>query len=234
MEKEHIFTRTEMLIGKQAIDRLQKSKVIIFGVGGVGGYVAEALARSAVGTLCLVDNDKVSITNINRQIIALHSSIGRYKVDVAAERIHDINPNCHVETKRMFYLPENADEIDIFQYDYVVDCIDTVKAKLEIARRCHQRNQRLISSMGAANKLNPAGFRVADISKTQIDRLAKVIRKQLRREGINHLKVVFSEEIPMKSPFFEDNPTPASIAFVPSACGLVIAGEVVRELMTDE
>ena len=223
-----------MLIGKQAIDRLQKSKVIIFGVGGVGGYVAEALARSAVGTLCLVDNDKVSITNINRQIIALHSSIGRYKVDVAAERIHDINPNCHVETKRMFYLPENADEIDIFQYDYVVDCIDTVKAKLEIARRCHQRNQRLISSMGAANKLNPAGFRVADISKTQIDRLAKVIRKQLRREGINHLKVVFSEEIPMKSSFFEDNPTPASIAFVPSACGLVIAGEVVRELMTDE
>ena len=242
---EHQFSRTEMLIGTDALNKLRHSKVIIFGVGGVGGYVCEALARSGVGEIHLVDNDIVSITNINRQILALLSTVGRDKVDVAEERIADINPQCVVRKYKMFYLPENADDIDLSQMDYVVDCIDTVKAKLELARRCHRLGVPFISSMGAANKMNPAAFRVLDIQKTQMDPLAKVIRKQLRREGILHMKVVCSEEKPMKPADVEgsigetqdkakDNThkqVPASNAFVPAAAGLVIASEVVKDLM---
>lgn len=242
---EHQFSRTEMLIGTNALDKLRHSKVIIFGVGGVGGYVCEALARSGVGEIHLVDNDIVSITNINRQILALLSTVGRDKVDVAEERIADINPQCVVRKYKMFYLPENADDIDLSQMDYVVDCIDTVKAKLELARRCHRLGVPFISSMGAANKMNPAAFRVLDIQKTQMDPLAKVIRKQLRREGILHMKVVCSEEKPIKPADVEgsigetqdkakDNThkqVPASNAFVPAAAGLVIASEVVKDLM---
>ena len=244
---EHEFTRTEMLIGTDALERLKRANVIIFGVGGVGGYTCEALARSGIGRLTLVDKDTVSITNINRQILALHSTIGMYKVDVAQQRIGDINPECCVEARKMFYLPENADDIDLSQYDYVIDCIDTVKAKLELARRCHRLSVPFISSMGAANKMDATGFRVADIQKTQTDPLAKVIRKQLRKEGINHIKVVYSEETPMKPYKIEDLSTindttadgnttagkrqkPASNAFVHAAAGLVIAAEVVKDL----
>ena len=242
---EHQFSRTEMLIGTDALNKLRHSKVIIFGVGGVGGYVCEALARSGVGEIHLVDNDIVSITNINRQILAMLSTVGRDKVDVAEERIADINPQCVVRKYKMFYLPENADDIDLSQMDYVVDCIDTVKAKLELARRCHRLGVPFISSMGAANKMNPAAFRVLDIQKTQMDPLAKVIRKQLRREGILHMKVVCSEEKPIKPADVEgsigetqdkakDNThkqVPASNAFVPAAAGLVIASEVVKDLI---
>ena len=242
---EHQFSRTEMLIGTDALNKLRHSKVIIFGVGGVGGYVCEALARSGVGEIHLVDNDIVSITNINRQILALLSTVGRDKVDVAEERIADINPQCVVRKYKMFYLPENADDIDLSKMDYVVDCIDTVKAKLELARRCHRLGVPFISSMGAANKMNPAAFRVLDIQKTQMDPLAKVIRKQLRREGILHMKVVCSEEKPIKPADVEgsigetqdkakDNThkqVPASNAFVPAAAGLVIASEVVKDLI---
>lgn len=242
---EHQFSRTEMLIGTDALNKLRHSKVIIFGAGGVGGYVCEALARSGVGEIHLVDNDIVSITNINRQILALLSTVGRDKVDVAEERIADINPQCVVRKYKMFYLPENADDIDLSKMDYVVDCIDTVKAKLELARRCHRLGVPFISSMGAANKMNPAAFRVLDIQKTQMDPLAKVIRKQLRREGILHMKVVCSEEKPIKPADVEgsigetqdkakDNThkqVPASNAFVPAAAGLVIASEVVKDLI---
>ena len=251
MKVENQFTRTEMLIGSEALAKLRSSRVMIFGVGGVGGYVCEALARSGVGELHLVDNDVVSITNVNRQIYALLSTIGKAKVDVAEERINDINPLCRVRKYKMFYLPDNADEIDLTQADYVVDCIDTMKAKLELARRCHRLGIPFISSMGAANKMNPAAFRVLDIQKTSIDPLAKVVRKQLRREGILHLKVVCSEEQPVKSAANSVNhvdtstdsspassstvgksrPVPASNAFVPAAAGLLVASEVVKDLI---
>jgi len=236
------FSRTEMLLGKPAIDTLRGSCVAVFGIGGVGGYVVEVLARSGVGELYLIDNDLVSESNINRQIIALHSTIGKYKVDVAADRIYDINPECIVHRYQMFYLPENADEIDLLQFDYVVDCIDTIKAKLELIRRCHSLNVPIISCMGAANKLDPTAFRVGDLSKTQMDPLAKVLRKSLRKEGITHLKVVYSEETPLHpiessesknadSNLNNHREIPASIAFVPAAAGLVLGGEVVKDLI---
>lgn len=238
------FSRTQLLFGREALERLAKAKVAVFGVGGVGGYAVEVLARSGVGTLALVDNDCVSLSNLNRQLIALHSTVGRLKVDVFAERIHDINPDCIVRKFPMFYLPENADEIALADYDYVVDCIDTVKAKLELIRRCHRLDIPIISSMGAANKLDPTAFRVSDISKTSMDPLAKVLRKTLRKEGILHFKVVYSEEEP-RQPIIEDEESrreaealaangrrslPASCAFVPAAAGLIIGGEVVKEL----
>ena len=258
---EDQFTRTRMLLGETAIERLGNSHVAVFGVGGVGGQVVEVLARSGVGHLDLIDNDEVNLTNLNRQIIALHSTIGRkkvevaaervrdinrqmvalnstlgqYKVDVAARRIQDINPGCVVTTHKLFYRVCNADELDLSVYDYVVDCIDTVAAKMELIRRCHQLGVRLISCMGAANKMNPAGFRVADLNKTQIDPLAKVIRKKLRKEGIEHVKVVYSEEEPMTpvAPQSKENghPLPASNAFVPAAAGIVLGGEVVKDLI---
>lgn len=228
-----------MLFGNDAIERLKGCRVAVFGIGGVGGYATEVLARSGVGHLELFDNDQVNVTNINRQIVALHSTLGQYKVDVAADRIHDINPECTVVPHRMFYLPECADEVDLAQFDYVVDCIDTVQAKLELVRRCHRLGVPIICSMGAANKLNPSGFRVADLSKTSVDPLAKVMRQTLRREGIYHVKVVFSEEIPMRPVEPNDDAQknekrrsiPASNAFVPPAAGLVIGGEVVKNLI---
>ena len=229
------FSRTELLLGAAAMERLRASHVLIFGVGGVGGYAVEALARSGVGALTLVDADTVTLSNLNRQIIALRSTVGQLKVDVAAQRIHDINPDCQVTTKPMFYLPENADQIPLQQYDYVIDCVDTVTAKLEIIRRCHAAGVRLISSMGAANKLDPTRFRVADISQTSIDPLARILRKKLRKEDIHHLKVVYSEEAPIVAPAAitesSDRPTLASVAFVPPAAGLAIAAEVVKDLI---
>lgn len=229
------FSRTELLLGAAAMERLRASHVLIFGVGGVGGYAVEALVRSGVGALTLVDADTVALSNLNRQIIALRSTVGQLKVDVAAQRIHDINPDCQVTTKPMFYLPENADQIPLQQYDYVIDCVDTITAKLEIIRRCHAAGVRLISSMGAANKLDPTRFRVADISQTSIDPLARILRKKLRKEGIHHLKVVYSEEAPIVAPAAitesSDRPTLASVAFVPPAAGLAIAAEVVKDLI---
>ena len=255
---ENQFTRTELLLGEDAMKRLRAARVVVFGVGGVGGYVVEVLARSGVGTIAMVDPDRVNLSNLNRQIVALHSTVGRLKVEVMAERIRDINPDCEVLTFPLFYLPENADEIDLSQYDYVVDCIDTVKAKMEIIRRCHRLQTSVISSMGAANKLDPTAFRVCDIAKTSMDPLAKVIRKTLRKEGIDHFKVVYSEEkapsqpppkgggvpkngqesknlknngieVPPHSGGGWRGPLP-SCAFVPAACGLVVGGEVVRNL----
>lgn len=245
------FSRTQMLLGKPAIDTLNGSRVAVFGIGGVGGYVVEVLARSGVGELDLFDDDRVCITNLNRQIIALLSTIGRYKVDVAADRIHDINPQCVVHKYQMFYMPQNADEIDLSQYDYVVDCIDTVTAKLELIKRCYSLHIPIISSMGAANKLDTTAFRVADINKTKMDPLAKVIRKKLRQLSIPKLKVVYSEEEPLHP--IEDASTannddavysgndvnehaqkrniPASNAFVPATAGLIIGGEVVKDLI---
>ena len=228
-----------MLFGSEAIDRLRHCRVAVFGIGGVGGYATEVLARSGVGHLELFDNDLVNVTNINRQIVALHSTIGQYKVDVAASRIRDINPDCTVIPHRMFYLPENADEVDLSQFDYVVDCIDTVRAKLELVRRCHRLGVPIICSMGAANKLDPTGFHVSDLLKTSVDPLAKVMRQTLRREGIRHVKVVYSEEIPTRpiEPNTEAQENekrrsiPASNAFVPPAAGLVIGGEVVMDLI---
>lgn len=235
------FSRTQMLFGKEAIETLKKSHVAVFGIGGVGGYAVEVLARSGVGQLTLIDNDRVSWSNINRQIYALTSTVGQYKVDVAKSRILDINPACVVHGLPMFYLPENADEINLRMFDYVIDCIDTVKAKLELIRRCHRMNVPLISSMGAANKIDATAFRVADLSETNMDPLARILRKTLRKEGIVHLKVVYSEEQPMtpvEQPIDEEMNTPnsrraipASNAFVPATAGLIIGGEVVKDLI---
>ena len=245
------FSRTQLLLGREAMEKLANSRVAVFGIGGVGGYTVEVLARSGVGALDLIDDDRVCMTNINRQIYALLSTIGKYKVDVAEERIHDINRKCIVRKYQMFYLPENADDFDLSQYDYVVDCIDTVTAKLELIRRCHHLGVPLISCMGAANKMDATAFRVADISKTQMDPLAKVIRKKLRKGGIKGLKVVYSEEMPM-TPIedaeisckfhcicpekdmrkcLEKRTIPASNAFVPAAAGLIVGGEVVKDLI---
>lgn len=236
---EDQFTRTRMLIGDDAVKTLASAHVAVFGVGGVGGYVVEVLARSGIGAIDIIDNDTVSITNINRQIIALHSTVGKLKTDVAAERIKDINPNCKVEKFNMFYLPENADAIDLSKYDYVVDCIDTVTAKIELIKRCHALGIPIICSMGTANKMDPTQFRIVNIAETSIDPLAKILRKKLRHIGIDHLKVAFSQEEPIKplneyepeSDKTSRRPTPASNAFVPAAAGLIIGGEVVREII---
>ena len=225
------FLRTQMLLGDDAMARLQRSRVAVFGVGGVGGYVVEALVRSGVGAIDIIDADCVDVTNINRQLIALHSTIGRPKVEVCRERILDINPECSVVAHQMFYLPENADAFDLKPFDYVIDCIDTVTAKIELIRRCHALGVPLISSMGAANKLDPMGFRVSDISKTQTDPLARVLRRKLRELRISRLLCVWSPELPRK-PFAETSSetkrsVPASVAFVPSAAGLLIAATVI-------
>ena len=231
------FSRTQLLLGKPAIDTLLGSRVAVFGIGGVGSYVTEVLARSGVGELALIDNDSVCPTNINRQLYALLSTVGKNKVDVAEERILDINSHCIVHKYQMFYLPENADAIDLKQFDYVVDCVDTVSAKLELIKRCSRFNIPIISSMGAANKLDATAFRVADINETNIDPLAKVIRKKLRKLNIPRLKVVYSEEEPIKQIINPDmectdrRNIPASNAWVPAAAGLIIGGEVVKDLI---
>ncbi len=228
------FERTAALLGNESLERLSQCHVAVFGVGGVGGYVCEVLARSGVGELSLFDKDCVDITNLNRQIIALHSTVGQPKVEVMAQRISDINPDCQVHARHMFYLPENADEVDLTQFSYIVDCIDNVTAKLELIRRCHRLGLPIISSMGAANKLDATSFRVSDLSKTQVDPLARILRQKLRREGIHHLKVVYSEEVPLPSSVTDESngrPVPASNAWVPPAAGLIIGGEVVKDLI---
>lgn len=243
---EHPFSRTELLLGENCIQKLHDSRVAVFGVGGVGGYVTEALARSGVGTLDLIDNDKVCLSNINRQIYALHSTLGRYKVDVAKERVLDINPEATVNTYQTFYLPETAGEFDFTKYDYVVDAIDTVSGKLELVEQANRCQTPIISSMGAGNKLNPAVFEVADIYETSVCPLAKVMRRELKKRNIDHLKVVYSKEKPLvpcqrkgeeagmetteNTTSSSRRQTPGSVAFVPSVVGLMIAGEVVRDL----
>lgn len=244
------FSRTELLLGKDGIEKLASSRVAIFGIGGVGGYTVEALARSGVGTFDLIDDDKICITNINRQIYALRSTVGKYKVDVAKDRILDINPNAIVNTYKTFYTPETADEFDFSQYDYVVDAIDTVVGKLKIVEKAKEAKVPVISSMGAGNKMNPALFEVTDIFKTSVCPLAKVMRQELKKRKIRKLKVVYSKEVPIKPnddieisckkhcvcppgtvrKCTARRQIPGSNAFVPSVVGLIIAGEVVKDL----
>ena len=233
------FSRTAMLIGSDGVDRLQRARIALFGVGGVGGFAAEALVRAGVGSIDLFDNDVICASNLNRQLIALHSTLGQYKVDVMKSRLLDVNPDTQVGAHRLFYLPETADQVDLSVYDYVVDCIDTVKAKLELAVRCNALGVPLISSMGTGNKLDPTAFEVADISKTTVCPLARVMRLELKRRGVRHLKVVYSREVP-RTPASSAAPsealpagrrsTPGSTSFCPPVAGMILAGEVVRDL----
>jgi len=233
------FSRTKLLIGEEAINKLKTSRVAVFGVGGVGGYVCEALIRSGVGAFDLIDKDTVSVSNINRQIIATLSTVGRAKTEVMKERMLDINPNADIRIHNKFFLPENADEFPFEEYDYIVDAVDTVTAKISIIEKAMEFDIPVISSMGAGNKLDPSRFRVADIYKTNVCPLAKVMRRELKKRNIKHLKVVFSDEEPLKPelPEGEELPVgkhsvPGSIAFVPSAAGLVLASEVVKDLIS--
>lgn len=229
------FSRTELLLGQENMAKLKNARVAIFGVGGVGGYVVEALARSGVGTLDIIDNDTVSITNINRQIIATTKTVGQPKVDVAKERILDINPDAVVNAYNTFYLPETKDLFDFSNYDYVVDAIDTVTGKIQLVMQANEAKVPIISSMGAGNKLNPAMFEVADIYKTSVCPLAKVMRRELKNRGIKKLKVVYSKEEPIKPAESDEvsgkRNTPGSTAFVPSVVGLIIASEVVKDII---
>ena len=229
------FSRTELIFGEEAMARLADSRVAVFGVGGVGGFVVEALARSGVGALDIVDNDTVALSNLNRQIIALRSTVGRYKVDVAAERIMDINPDCKVNALRTFFMPDTAGQFDFSQYDYVVDAIDTVTGKIEIIMQAKAAGVPVISSMGAGNKIDPAAFEVADIYKTSVCPLAKVMRRELKKRGVKRLKVVYSQELPRTLAAEPENDphrrrVPGSTAFVPSVAGLIIAGEVIKDI----
>lgn len=245
------FSRTELLLGKEGMERLKNARVAVFGVGGVGGYVCEALVRSGVGSFDLIDDDKVCLTNLNRQIIATRSTVGKYKVDVMKERMLDINPNVQVETYKCFFLPENADDFPFAEYDYVVDAVDTVTAKIELVMKCQSMGVPIISSMGAGNKLDASAFQVADIYKTKMCPLAKVMRRELKKRGVKKLKVVYSEEKPTRPiedmaiscrthcicppgaahKCTERRDIPGSVAFVPSVAGLIVAGEVVKDLV---
>ena len=241
------FSRTELIFGREAMEKLVKSRIAVFGVGGVGGFTVEALARSGVGALDIIDDDKVCLTNINRQIIAVHSTVGQYKVDVASARIHDINPNCIVTAHKTFYSPDTAFMFDFTQYDYIVDAIDTITGKICLVENANLAGTPIISSMGAGNKVDPTAFEVADIYKTSVCPLARVMRYELRKRGIKHLKVVYSKESPIRSAAAEDytedasdtletrngaqkRQIPGSNAFVPSVAGLIIAGEVLKDL----
>lgn len=243
------FLRTELIFGKKAMSRLASSRVAVFGIGGVGGYTVEALVRSGVGALDIIDNDKVCPTNINRQIFATEKTVGKYKVDVAAERIFEINPNCKVKGYKTFFLPETADEFDFSRYDYVVDAIDTVSGKIAIVEKAHLSGVRVISAMGAGNKVDPTAFEVSDIKNTSVCPLARVMRRELSKRGIQNLKVVYSKEKPIKptdgiQADYSDNgdftvkdknssfkkAVPGSNSFVPSVVGLIIAGEVIKDL----
>ncbi len=224
-------TRTAGLIGEAAVARLQNAHVAVFGIGGVGGYAVEALVRAGVGALDLIDNDTVSESNLNRQIIALHSTVGQYKTEVAANRARDINPDVKITVHNTFFLPENADRFDFSQYDYVIDAIDTVAAKMELVRRANATRTPIISAMGTGNKLDPTAFRVSDIYKTEGCPLARTVRGLCRKEGIKHLKVVWSPEPPCGTTFTEGSRhAPASISFVPAAAGLVLAGAVIKDI----
>lgn len=228
------FSRTEMLIGKNALATLKKSRVAVFGAGGVGGYVIEALARSGVGAIDIIDNDTVSVSNINRQIIALRSTIGLLKTEVVKKRVEDINPECKVTVYETFVLPENIDTFDFSKYDYVVDAIDTVSGKLAIIEKAYNEGVPVISSMGTGNKLDPTKFSVTDISKTSVCPLARVMRYELKKRGIKKLKVLFSTEEPIKPNTEKDGRgkvPPGSISFVPSVAGLIIGGEVIKDLI---
>ncbi|MBQ2089243.1 MAG: tRNA threonylcarbamoyladenosine dehydratase [Lachnospiraceae bacterium] len=242
------FTRTALLLGQEAVEKLQGSRVAIFGVGGVGGYVCEALVRSGVGAFDLIDKDVVDVTNINRQIIATQSTVGRPKVEVMKERMLDINPDVQVNIHECFFLPDNAHEFDFSRYDFVVDCVDTVTAKIQIIMQAKEADVPVISSMGAGNKMDASRFKVADIYKTNVDPLARVMRRELKKRGVKKLTVVYSDEEPM-TPISDINSsdsekpaenagrikqTPGSMAFVPGAAGLIIAGEVVRQLISGE
>ncbi len=245
------FSRTELLLGKEAMDKLQNSRVAVFGIGGVGGYVCEALVRSGVYHFDLIDDDQVCLTNLNRQIIATCKTVGQYKVDVMRERILEINPDADVSVHKCFFLPENADEFPFEEYDYVVDAVDTVTAKIELVMKAQEKGVPIISSMGAGNKLDPSAFKVADIYKTRVDPLARVMRREMKKRGVKKLKVVYSEEDP-KRPIedmavscrnncicppgaqhkcTERRDVPGSTAFVPSVAGLIIAGEVIKDLI---
>mgnify|MGYP002622780662 CR=1 FL=1 len=234
------FSRTEIILGKESLERLKKARVAIFGIGGVGGFVAESLARAGIFHLDLIDNDTVSLTNINRQIIAFHSTIGQAKVFVMKERILDINPECEVNAIQCFFLPENKDSFDFTKYDYVVDAVDTVKAKLQIITQAKEANIPVISSMGAGNKLDPTLFEIADISKTSVCPLARVMRQECKKRGITHVKVVYSKEKPVSSKLSESEKdsaelkgnsiAPGSISFVPAVAGLIIASQVIKDL----
>ncbi len=233
------FERTSLLLGTQGIEKLKNARVIVFGVGGVGGFVTEALARSGVGAIDIVDDDVVALSNLNRQIIALHSTVGRAKVEVMKERILDINPECIVTAHKVFFLPETAHLFDFCKYDYVVDCIDTVKGKIQIIEMAKNAGIPVISSMGAGNKLDPTQFKIADISKTSVCPLARVIRQELKKKKIKDVKCVFStEEAVSINPAMAQNCAPGakiigSTAFVPSVCGLLIASQVVKDLCGD-
>ncbi|MBQ8781723.1 MAG: tRNA threonylcarbamoyladenosine dehydratase [Oscillospiraceae bacterium] len=229
------FLRSEMILGEENMDKLKNARVAVFGIGGVGGYVTEALARTGVGSLDLFDNDTVSETNLNRQIIALTDTVGQYKVDIMKERISKINPNAEVNAYRTFYMPENSGDYDFTLYDYVVDAIDTVTAKIELAVRANEAGTPIISSMGTGNKLDPTAFEVTDIYKTSVCPLARVMRRELKQRGIKKLKVVYSKEEPIKPAATNEvtakKNVPGSLAFVPSVAGLIIASEVIKDII---
>jgi len=229
------FSRSELLLGEASTAKLQKSRVAIFGIGGVGGYIVEALARAGVGTLDLIDNDTVSLSNINRQIVALHSTLGEAKVEAAARRARDINQNINININKCFYLTENKQQFDFKQYDYIADAIDTVAGKISLVEEAFNVGTPIISAMGAGNKLDATAFKVADIGKTSVCPLAKVMRQELRKRGINHLKVVYSEEKPLTPlPCDEETgkrQTPGSVSFVPPVVGLIMAGEIIKDLL---
>ena len=232
---ENPFARSAAMLGEDAMSRLQSARVAVFGVGGVGGYVCEALVRSGIGTLDVFDKDDVSVTNLNRQIIALRSTVGQDKVSVLAARMRDINPDVVINEHKVFYLPENADDFDLSQYDYVVDAVDTVAAKIELAVRCEQLNVPLIAAMGAGNKLDPSKLQIADVYKTSVCPLARAMRTTLRKKGVKRLTVAYSTEEPLRPVEAIDNggmrkDVPGSMAFVPSAMGLLIASHVVRQI----
>lgn len=222
-----IFSRTERLIGKDALLKLKSSNIIVFGLGGVGSYTVEALVRSGVGKITVVDKDEVDITNINRQLYALRSTVGKPKAEIAKERILDINPECEVTAIRKMYLPENADEFNLQSFDYIIDAVDCVTAKISLAEKAQDLKIPIISSMGTGNKLDPTQFKISDIYKTSVCPLCRVMRTQLKRRGVKKLKVLYSEEIPIT----DGERTPASISFVPSVAGLIIAGEVIKDII---
>ena len=244
------FSRPELLLGKEAMEQLSKARVAVFGVGGVGGYACEALVRSGIGAFDLIDDDKVCLTNLNRQIIATRKTVGKYKTDVMKERMLEINPDVDVAIHKCFFLPENADEFPFEEYDYIIDAVDTVTAKIELVMKAQEKNVPIISSMGAGNKLDASMFQVADIYKTKVCPLAKVMRRELKKRGVKKLKVVYSEEKPTrpiedmaiscrtncicppgaKHKCTERRDIPGSVAFVPSVAGLIIAGEVIKDL----
>ena len=231
------FLRTEMLLGSEAMQRLQAARVAVFGIGGVGGYTVEALARAGIGQIDLIDHDTVSISNINRQILATHATVGMLKVDAAKARILDINPDCIVRTFPVFYLPETAEQFDFTDYDYIVDAIDTVTGKLQLVQRAAEAGTPIISCMGTGNKLDASAFEVADISKTSMCPLARIMRKELGKRGIKHLKVVYSKEGALTPTGWEEEAAalgkrqiPGSVAFVPGAAGLILAGEVIKDI----